>query len=775
MATKTKVKGKHGIAEAKLADGPVKAVIHASTPPAFREILEEENEAKLLTRQLKASSYPEYVIVMHRLAQLRETHAVSGILSSSAYNDAKAAYDAAKVALDDAEKALRDADGDESDEKVEKKVEQERELITRGVLGHEWRYTLALEAATTHPAYLAVSTAVKKAEKKVASETRATAKRLAELDRELKKAIIRFGPAAPKVLELRKQLREMEKLVASADEPVVSASEAELAIERAKVLKQLLGNEKTEKNGERYFDGTGEIDLEPIYRAHLARYALDIEMQIMERRTALRHNGEQRHLLLAVEAAKQNLRDVSHDLDVHNAALERAKRRSEAARKRVVRFEHQKIDENFAKTLDARRGHLVAVFVEESLYLDNIIYAFRSRAESKAWVAFADVAYGASEDKMMEILLAQKNVSITEQKVKAPDYKSWATLQSTTRITVDLGDGARIHYSPHKSFKFKGKMQVQAGPYSERGNLRVVGLKPAEAMKALETVGLHKRLCRDVPYDLIYRGTHRYGRIHPQYEPLASGRSALQIPDGHMVIHGLTGAGGSDQAIKRLEMIVDTGGLKSIAERRRMDIQVQTMSPVGDIASGIDMGVPTKIGDSTTYGGSIFFVMKPEILNRRDLWFSDRDFGGGHNRYSEYQAYAKKIGQSHIYDPCPVDARQKHLDNGLGNTNEAYFRHEISWNEVDTIFVQHSLYEKVAAKVMLWKKEGKLPESLRIESFGETVDQPEAIEGQKGGWVIAANGDLIYLPEIPANVNKIDTSIDGKIRRRAAELARTVE
>lgn len=749
----------------------VQAIIDPSTPPFFRAIFEEQDESKLLNRLGSCNSYPEYVVVAHRLAQLRDTHAVTGILSSKAYQEAKARSKVAEQALKQAEQALAVAEKTKGVDEIEKQVEAEREDIRQGVLGFEWRYNVALATAQKHPDYLKLASGIAKEKRKLAADERALLRRRSELDRDLKKAILRNGPADKSVIKLRADLQALDAEIGKDDEKEPTLTGIALLQEQAKVLHALLGNEITTPDGQRYFDGSGELELEPLYQAHLDRYEVDVEMKVMERRVELSHT-ENAHLRVAVEQARENLKTVGHDLLVHNAALARAKARAEAARKRIVRFEPQLIDDNFRLTLNKRRGQLAAIFAEDSLYKDNFLYAFRTRGDKAIWLAFAEVAHGKDEQEVIAILSKQPGVRKTEQKVAAPDYKSWATLHATAQITVDLPGGGHIHYAPHSSFKLKGKSHAQAGPYSERGIIRITKLAPADAVELLQSLGLHKKLCDSVPYDLIYRGSHRLGRVHPPYEPLASGRAALRVPDGHMVIHGLTGAGGFD-AMKRLRTIVETGGLASIAERRRLDIQVTSMSPLGDIASGIDMGVPTKIGESTTYGGTIFFAMRPEILNRRDLWFSDRDFGGGHSRYKEYQAYAKKIGQSHIYDPCPVESRQKHLDTGLGHSNEAYFRHGISWNEVDTIFVTHGMYDQVAQAVNKWKSDGSLPSSLRVESFGEPQ---EVVEATPGEWVIAPDsGELIYLPDVPGKVQTYTSSISDKIKYRARELARLVD
>jgi hypothetical protein len=125
--------------------------------------------------------------------------------------------------------------------------------------------------------------------------------------------------------------------------------------------------------------------------------------------------------------------------------------------------------------------------------------------------------------------------------------------------------------------------------------------------------------------------------------------------------------------------------------------------------------------------------MKPEVLQRRDLWFSDRDYGGGEDRYKKYTKYAKKIGQGKIYREPDHEARQKHLAEGgvSGHYNEVYLKHEISWDEIDTIFVKaenssfsynsesskksFDLTQKVTEIVSNAKKDGLLPDSIQVQ------------------------------------------------------------
>jgi hypothetical protein len=189
-----------------------------------------------------------------------------------------------------------------------------------------------------------------------------------------------------------------------------------------------------------------------------------------------------------------------------------------------------------------------------------------------------------------------------------------------------------------------------------------------------------------------------------------------------MVIHGLTGARDREETLARLERIVESGGLKSSAERRRLGIEVETMSPKGDIASGIDTGVPCKVGATAGYGEGIYFGLRPEIIKRRDVFFSNTDFGAGESRYDEYTHYAKKIGQGKIFSPPGHAARIKHFSFGLDAYNEVWFRHEISWDEIDTLFVRADLIRAVSERVEGWIRSTSLPGHIRVECFNGNVN-----------------------------------------------------
>lgn len=271
----------------------------------------------------------------------------------------------------------------------------------------------------------------------------------------------------------------------------------------------------------------------------------------------------------------------------------------------------------------------------------------------------------------------------------------------------------------HKPIKALERVPHSA-PYSERGVLKVENMGPEIALKKLTEIGLVKQMVAEVPYAAIYRGGHRRGRITPVHDQYASGYSHLDLPKDYLVRHSLTGAGSGPAAIERLEQIVASGGLKSIAERRRMGIQVSSMSPEGDIGSGIDTGVSASVSNGGGWG-TITFAMRPEVLERRDIWFANQDYGGDSDRFEQYDGYAKSIGQGRMHWPPSPKARQKHFEHGLQGSNEAYFKHEVSFDEIDTLYVEGNsgTFKKVEAKVEAWKKDGTIPKHVRVIQNGK--------------------------------------------------------
>lgn len=276
----------------------------------------------------------------------------------------------------------------------------------------------------------------------------------------------------------------------------------------------------------------------------------------------------------------------------------------------------------------------------------------------------------------------------------------------------------------HKQTPVKQEKQIpHVAPFSERGIIKFENMTPATASAIMQMMGLAEKPVEQLPVKLLYPGERRMGRISPRLAAYASGEADISPPPGHMIIHGMTGTSNREQVLARLDKIHESGGLKSIAERRRLGIGVETMSPRGDIASGIDTGVPCKIGSRTGYGEGVFFGLRPEAIKRRDIFFSDVDFGAGDSRYDEYTAYAARIGQGKIFESPSHRSRVKHLSHGLGGKNEVWFQHEISWEEIDTVFVSSQYSQVVTERIDGWKKRGSLPAHIRVEIFSHDLNQ----------------------------------------------------
>jgi hypothetical protein len=239
-----------------------------------------------------------------------------------------------------------------------------------------------------------------------------------------------------------------------------------------------------------------------------------------------------------------------------------------------------------------------------------------------------------------------------------------------------------------------------------------------DALQILEDFDLTQGICEQVPYSLIYPSENRYGRISPRHPDYSLGSPLPPLPKGRMVFHSLTQGGGGiiarEEALNRLESMVAGGGLHSTAERRRLGISVTSLDPVGDTHQGIDVGVPASIGKVPGYQSSVYFLLRPEVLQRRDIWFSPTTGWS----YDHYQKCAKKIGQAHFLDPCPVEARAQHLTDkhSLANAhNEVFFTHQISWDEVaELLITDKKLYEDLCDKAKAWRQKGYLPESVNI-------------------------------------------------------------
>jgi hypothetical protein len=269
----------------------------------------------------------------------------------------------------------------------------------------------------------------------------------------------------------------------------------------------------------------------------------------------------------------------------------------------------------------------------------------------------------------------------------------------------------------------------QTAPYSQRGVLKVRGLKPHDVAQKFRELGLIKDDHYTSDLETLKKrdqqneeSEHKleYGRALYKHQDYLDKKNHLDLED-NMIIHGMSGCPDSSAALGRLEKIILTGGLKSLEERRRMGIQVDSLSPRGDIVSGLDVGVPCKIGSSTRYGRYIFFGLDPRAIYRRDIWFAPTDFGPGFNRYDSYGDYARSLGCKSMHDYPGHQARKEHIAQAIcSEDNEIWFRHEIPWREINTLWIQQDIFE--SAQAMIEKYRHQLPDSLVIQAYQE-VDE----------------------------------------------------
>lgn len=281
---------------------------------------------------------------------------------------------------------------------------------------------------------------------------------------------------------------------------------------------------------------------------------------------------------------------------------------------------------------------------------------------------------------------------------------------------------ARLKYSSYNFWKFDS-----IAPFSERGKISVQlapGVDIKDVLLQLDELGFS-------PWKKFSQTIGPLNDIHSDYRQNRS--LQLNLPPDHCVLHGMTGVYSVEDAKKRFEQIVGVGGLLSYSERRRYNIFKHSMSPLGDLASGIDWGVPCTISKRPNYGKLIVFVMKPNILKREHVFFSDRDYGGGKDRHLYYNHYAKSLGQENFYSPPNHRSRQLHINklfsshgisqvnggDGPSQLNEAWFRWMIRWDEIAAVLVssQGDLDVSVRAMVKQAQTKNILPADLGVYTY----------------------------------------------------------
>lgn len=319
------------------------------------------------------------------------------------------------------------------------------------------------------------------------------------------------------------------------------------------------------------------------------------------------------------------------------------------------------------------------------------------------------------------------------------EMRSYSSLNNYTNMVSDFLLQSGLHKDTQELFRkifslyshdmeYKEKIYTtwkisNRAPFSERGKL-LVKIKPKGNVESVFQELQSMDLC-------AFSTSAEFGPhnpVHADYKIPNQKPPKLQMPFGHVVMHGLTGIRNPQDALQRFDQILEYGGLLSYSERRRHGIKRHTMSPLGDLASGIDWGVPCTISRYPSYGGGILFVLKPSVLERKHIFFADRDYGGGKNRFVNYNQYAKTLGQKNFWNSPSHKMRQRHInkiamakqtDPNQPLFNEVWFRWRIAWDEIDYVVVssEDNLYNQVHEKLVKAKQKGLVPHSVKIKMF----------------------------------------------------------
>jgi hypothetical protein len=250
---------------------------------------------------------------------------------------------------------------------------------------------------------------------------------------------------------------------------------------------------------------------------------------------------------------------------------------------------------------------------------------------------------------------------------KAYSARMHATLDRAEHERIDDGTLKSIEYVPWK--QNEGTRVAR----SDRGRLTVNGYTPQEAAEKLKALGIVGDLEPQTPAQQIFRSDRRTGNVMPLHSAYVRGDAQPPSTD-RLTVHGMTDKGASVST--KFEQIIRTGGILPISERFKRGIYAQGSSVAGDVGSGIDNVAFQFHGGGGICGSNspLKILVKPDVMMRRDVALSNKDFGGGEDRYSRYKKYRDwietqaglevgKDGKTSLYDPLDPAARQVHLDN----------------------------------------------------------------------------------------------------------------
>ena len=292
------------------------------------------------------------------------------------------------------------------------------------------------------------------------------------------------------------------------------------------------------------------------------------------------------------------------------------------------------------------------------------------------------------------------------------------------RIRAGENFGRRIEYVPHAQ---QGDLEVdnegltRGAPTSQRGQLRLYGYTPEEAIDKLEELGIVHELEPEVPFRAIMGSDRRHGIVLPILPEYLRGEAPL--PNiRYSVGSGIT-------STSSFPMVLKSGGLLPISERIRLGLVSgsgeHTTSPLGDIRSGIDGGVFSVPGRSK-WGNDIKIIYKDNVFLRRDVILSTQDYGGQATRYGSYARHHNELRSRAGHSPAslfsPLGAKERqiqidtyHIENVMGGAE---------WNPVGGVPIEDWKVIEVSDDV----KKRRLEEQLdQMEAEGLITERPRVV------------------------------------------------
>lgn len=283
-------------------------------------------------------------------------------------------------------------------------------------------------------------------------------------------------------------------------------------------------------------------------------------------------------------------------------------------------------------------------------------------------------------------IFIQKEIISYETVTKSHRKSSWERAfkraLENNNVSYDIDVIVKVMWkNRNKYLHIEEESICNQAPLSEKGHLKVwIKSSQNKVLQELATFGI-------ISSSKNIESSSGY--VH-QYQ-----KEKISLPSNHLIIHGMTGCNEVNSAASRLESMTKQSGILSQKQRRDRNIHIKTMSPLGDMASGLDWAVPATITTHPVYGNYIFFVLNPKLLTRKYMFFAPKDFGGGKNRLHEYNNYASKLGTRDIRTPLTSKQKREHIKN-IPNLkdNEVWFDHSVDWEDITHIIVDKRIYDK---------------------------------------------------------------------------------